>query len=85
MILLLQIKDIDKDLFFEDWEGIIPEILKARTTQDAKLRPLADSPAYTANMQWEEDNLETWLESSDGHPVTVDQCCGTVKEKPQLQ
>jgi len=44
-------KNIDNDLFFDDWEGIILEILKTKTTQDTKLRPLPNLPAYIINMQ----------------------------------
>ena len=74
-------KNINNKLFCENWEGIILEILKTGTMQNAKMRPLA----VHLHMQWEEDSLKTWLKSLDGHSVIMDQCCGTVKERVQLQ
>ena len=71
---------MDNNILFEDWDALIPEIPKLGTTQEPESKPLENSPAYIANMQWEENNLETWLEGSGGHPVMLDQCCGTVGE-----
>ena len=78
-------ESIDNNNFFKDQDTLIPGILKLRTTQEPKLKPLENLPAYIANIQQEESNLETQLEGLGGYPVILDQCYGTVDEDGGLR
>ena len=76
---------MDNNNFFEDQDAFIPEIPKLEIIQEPELKPLKNSPICIANMWWEESNLEIQLKGLGGHPVILNQYCGTVGEDGGLQ